>query len=410
MVRHLLLLSALAACAAPIALAQGVPPLPGERFENWLFNAPQGWDRREDDDGLSFTSPDGQASMRLLRGEGLSSAGLDSWLAGQIVLQEQNLTLVNAENRQTTPTSDHYEWITWPRGLRDRQGRVFVRAYIAASPRARAELLVFTAFTLEAFERHSPVLARFIDSAQFANVRGIPKPAPSPLPSIPAPSANGLAAARLSVEPIADEFRCYFSRESDDYSTPDFFLQILPGQQYRTADGTGSFTVVQNRTSRSGAVEWRSGPLATRQGAASPSFATAGWQDDGQVLLLANAPLRRRGGLIDANCYQRGARETRAKAAFARLDPRPGSYACVTQYREDPAGTLEILPGRRYRYGGGEGAYSVDVMHSQMEPNASLKFFGGPFGFGSGTYSDNPPGRQRYSVSSKVSLVCAAKP
>ena len=52
--RNLLLVAAFAANTALIASAQGVP---GERFENWIFSAPQGWDKREDADGLRLTSP-----------------------------------------------------------------------------------------------------------------------------------------------------------------------------------------------------------------------------------------------------------------------------------------------------------------------------------------------------------------
>jgi hypothetical protein len=408
--RNLLLVAALAANAVLIARAQGAP---GERFENWIFNAPPGWDKREDAGGLSLTSPDGQATMRLLPGDELSSIGLKSWLDGQLVLLEQGLTLQTAEEPQTTPIPDHYEWLVWARGLRNRQGPLLPRSYFAADPRGRAELLVYTAPTAEAFQRYLPALAQFIDSVKFANVLGITKLPPRSLPAIPVPSpadlsSLGLTADGLRIEPMPDEFRCYLRSDSDDYSSPDFLLQILPGRQYRTAAGTGSFTVVPQ--TESGRVQWRSGPLATLPQAASASFGTLGLQSEGQLLLLSNAPLGRSGGARDAICYQRGAREARAKEAFGRLDPRPGSYPCVTRFGEDPAGTLVILPGRRYRYDGAEGAYSVHIMRSQLENLASLKFFGGSLVYGSGSYGDYPPGRQTYFVSAKVSLRCGAKP
>jgi hypothetical protein len=274
-------------------------------------------------------------------------------------------------------------------------------------------LLVYTGLTAEAFQRYLPALSQFIDSVKFANVLGITKLPPRSLPAVPVPSpadvsSLGLTAEQLRIEPIPDEFRCYVRSDSDDYSSPDFLLQILPGRQYRTAAGTGSFAVVARR--ESGEIQWRSGPLATPQQAVSASFGTLGWQNDGQLLLLSNAPLGRSGGARDANCYQRGAREARAKEAFGLLDPRPGSYPCVTRFGEDPAGTLVILPGRRYRYDGAEGAYSVNIMRSQLENLASLKFFGGSLGYGSGSYGDYPPGRQTYIISAKVSVRCGAKP
>ena len=84
--RSLLLLAAIAAAQAADVSAQSVPAAPGDRFENWLFTAPAAWVKREDVDGLTLTSPDGQAEMRLLPGEELSSIGLDTWLEGQLVL------------------------------------------------------------------------------------------------------------------------------------------------------------------------------------------------------------------------------------------------------------------------------------------------------------------------------------
>ena len=153
-------------------------------------------------------------------------------------------------------------------------------------------------------------------------------------------------------------------------------------------------------------MKWLSGPLATPHAVGNPSFGTLGSQEQGQLLLLSNVPVGRAGAMRDVNCYQRGPREALAKEAFVRLDPRPGSYQCLTRYGKDPAGTLQILPGRRYRYDGAEGAYSVNIMDFQLERVSTLKFFGGPLDYGSGTYGDEPPGRQSYSVSAKVSLEC----
>jgi hypothetical protein len=288
------------------------------------------------------------------------------------------------------------------RWLRTAQGRVLFRTYVAANPRARAELVVYTALTEDAGQRHLPVLATFVETVRFANVLGVPKPPPRPLPAVAAPAASDLA----RLEPMPDEFRCYVKRMSDDYSSPDLLLQILPNRQYRTAGGTGSFDVSAPRFGTSH-VKWLSGPLATPHAVGNPSFGTLGSQEQGQLLLLSNVPVGRAGALRDVNCYQRGPREALAKEAFGRLDPRPGSYPCLTKYGKDPAGTLQILPGRRYRYDGAEGAYSVNIMDFQLERVSTLKFFGGPLDYGSGTYGDEPPGRQSYSVSARVSLECS---
>lgn len=402
--RQLILLTALVASAGVYGVAQTPPALPGERFENWLFRTPPGWTKREEVDGLTMTSPDGQATMKLLPGEPLSSAGLDTYLNGQLVLQERGLNLESAEAPQTTPTSDHYEWLVHARALTNAQGRRVFRAYFAANPRGRAELMILTASSQDALAKALPIVAAFVDSARFANVLGVPKVPPRPLPPVPAVSPGSvLAASRL--EPIPEEFSCYVRQMSDDYSAPDFFLQILPGRQYRMATGSGSFVVMGGGSSVTGRVRWQSGPLATP---ASPNTGDGiiGWRDEGQLIILSEVPVGRGGAIRTVDCYQRGTREALAKATFVRLDPRPGSYRCITAFGKEPAGTLEILPGRRYRYGGTEGVYAVNVMDYQLEKLSELKFFGGPFDFGRGHYGDEPPGRQGYAISARVSLEC----
>ena len=111
------------------------------------------------------------------------------------------------------------------RWLRTAQGRVLFRTYVAANPRARAELVVYTALTEDAGQRHLPVLATFVETVRFANVLGVPKPPPRPLPAVAAPAASDLA----RLEPMPDEFRCYVKRMSDDYSSPDLLLQDPAG-------------------------------------------------------------------------------------------------------------------------------------------------------------------------------------
>lgn len=402
-----LLLAAFAAsvaAAGAVVAAQTAPALPGERFENWLFRTPQGWVKREDVSGLTLSSPDGLATMLIVPGEQLSTAGLDTYLNGQLQLQERGLTLESAEPPQTTPTSDHYDWLVRARALRNAQGQRIFRSYFAANPRGRAEVMIATALSQDALRRALPAIGEFIDSVRFANVLGIPKPAPQRLPAVPAVSPT--AAERARTEPVADEFSCYVKQMSDDYSHPDFFLQILPGRQYRTAAGTGSFEVVGPASSVTGRVRWLSGPLATTS-TASPSEGAVGWRETAQVIILGQVPIGRGGALRQAVCYQRGAGEGVARTTFTRLDPQPGSYRCVTAYGKDPAGTLEILPGRRYRYGGAEGVYAVNIMDSQLERKlSSLRFFGGPFDEGRGNYGDEPPGRPWYSVSARDSLEC----
>ena len=81
--RTLLLVVGLVAGAVSVLAAQRAPATGSERFENWLFTPPPGWTSREDVDGLVLTASDGQATIRLLPGEELSSMGLKRWLDGQ---------------------------------------------------------------------------------------------------------------------------------------------------------------------------------------------------------------------------------------------------------------------------------------------------------------------------------------
>lgn len=380
--------------SAVVALSQGMPK---ERFENWVFDTPSGWAKRDGPDGLTLTSPDGQAAILLRPGERLS-IGLKFWLDGQTTLLEAGMRLVGALEPQTDTAGDGYEVIVWNRALEDAQGRVLRRAYIALNPRTRAELAVFTAFSEGAFNRYASVAGQLVDAARFANVLGLRKPSPQALPPMP------VSGAATNALPTLDEYRCYLSVESDDYSNPDFLLQILPDQRYRTAGGGGAFTVAGSGSSTT--VRWASGPLVTRQGAASESRAVAVRNEAGLVVRLINAPLGRGGALRDADCYQRGGREAQARLAFARRDPMPGTYRCKAKYGGAAADTLEVLPGRRYAYGGAAGAYAVDIMGDQFRAFSHVRFFGGPLDGGSALYAADGQGRGQFAVSWREELEC----
>jgi hypothetical protein len=403
--RCLMLVIAIVACAR-VGSADSQSTASAQRFENFLFSPPPGWARSEDAEGLLLTSPDGQASIRFLRGVNVSM-GLQQWMYGQFTQREQGLRLLNAEEPQTRVTGDDYEWIVWSRALSDTQGRIMARVYFAADPRGRAELIVFDALGSDAFGRHRSAVARLVDSVQFANVLGLPKPRPQPLPPVPVPLLKDVSGRnQFTSEPIPDQFSCYIRQMSDDYTTPDFFLQILPGRQYRIAAGTGSFDIRRNAEG-TGELRFQSGPLATEPGG-QVSRGLVSLSEQGQLIDLIDAPVPPSGVRKRVFCYQRGTREALAKTELERLDPRPGSYPCLTKYAKDVAGTLEILPGRRYRYRGLEGAYSVDILSAQLSPSrlSTLAFFGGPLGGGSGSYGLDAAGRQSYSVSARESLDC----
>lgn len=381
-------------------------------FGNYIYTAPPGWTQTRQGDALVFTAPGGGAASIRLTAGAVFQGDLKAWFSEQIARSNAGAKVINQGDVQADQTPDGQTILASAAAV-EVGGRTEWRLYIAAQPGDRAELLVYSAASLEAFTKYQAAFTTFADSVDFANVKGVaagtgstkppPAPAPTPappptptpstatiLPAIPVPNLAQLVRAGLDPEnqPIPDEFRCYLSYASSDYSKPAFALQILPNGRYRAPGGEGAYTVVQGSSSSLRYLRWEGGPLSGTDDAFLLFDRT--WGQTIQLDGVSDKDLR-------LYCYQRGGREQHALVQFRRNDPQPGAYPCrTTDGKNTDKGTLEILPGRQYRYGGGSGKYTVNILGKQGDSFSGVDFVGGPLDDNYSTYSEDELGEREF--------------
>jgi hypothetical protein len=192
-----------------------------------------------------------------------------------------------------------------------------------------------------------------------------------------------------SKEPIPDEYHCYPDVTGEKYVTHLLTLQILPGRKYRAGLGTdiygGAFQMdgfYVRFTSGALRSSGRNFYLFRRTDGARLTLRDLGSEEDNTTF----------------ECYQRGGPEQVQQLRFKRKDPQPGSYACVTtDGSNEAAGTLEVLPGRRYRYQGSQGAYTANITGGLDGDNSRLVFTGGSLDDQIADYEESETGQQVYN-------------
>jgi hypothetical protein len=219
-------------------------------------------------------------------------------------------------------------------------------------------------------------------------------PLTAKLPNLPAFDYNTFVRQNIDPQkqPIPDEYHCWANFSTDAYQKPHMIVQILAGGKYRAAFGSstgeGKFTLERRK------LKFVSGPFIGKD---EQSFDFN--RTEGTNLFLIDPldepnPEKRRYYW----CNQHEASVLRF-LKYKRNDPQPGRYACSLQDgKGTDRGTLEILPGRRYRYMYGEknelGAYRADILGESSFAKIS---FDGSLEGNYVSYSSSRSGRQEFS-------------
>lgn len=204
---------------------------------------------------------------------------------------------------------------------------------------------------------------------------------------------NGVDPAR---EPIPGAgFACYAEERGDDYEIPAFTMTIGANRTYTTPAGSGRFTIDPGEIL---SVTFATGPLSDADFPGAVRF-----DDWGQVLTF-RAPA---GG--DYTCYQTGPRQKLALTRFRLKDPAVTAYVCAEDDTGEAAGTLEVLPERRYRYAGTTGDLTVDILGDPDRAFSGVEFTGGALDGRFGTYvQDEATGVRRLSLNTTPDITCAS--
>jgi hypothetical protein len=203
------------------------------------------------------------------------------------------------------------------------------------------------------------------------------------------------------VEPIPDEYRCHARIPGDQYATPSAILQMLPGRKYKFAfSGTiyeGTYTLERNQY-----LEFNRG-LLTKQDPKNNKYDFD--RKSGAFIGMRDLEIGNR--KFDFQCPRRGFEEQRVLLRYKLRDPQLGSYKCVSSENEN-IGTLEVLPGRRYKAGNDEGEYTVDITGGDNSAS-TIEFLSGPLKGRSTNYSSNTSGLQRFSMYVRPTFECVRK-
>ena len=384
------------------------------RLGNLSYRVPPGWTAKAQNGVLAFTPQDlpaGQTAFILLSPDAPLSGDLRAWFEARVAGLHKNVKVLNTTAVEATKAPDGTTVLSRAAVVVGASGEPQYRFYVAGEfgqgQGRRAALLLYQASSLALVQKYQGGLNALADSVNLVkgavagtstapvtgaksggSGSGQPAVTGAALPTIK--TLNAAEFVKAGGNPaealIPGEFRCYEEREGDDVARPHLTVQILPGGKYRTVNGGGSFSVRKDGSLRK--VSWTGGPL----GGSDEGYLNFG--DFGQDLSLNSVGPQER----DYSCYQAGARENRAKLEFALKTPKVGQYPCTaTDGSHKAVGTLEILSGGRYRFGGQEGRYSVDLLSDQNDDWSDLSFMGGPWDDQSATYQEGEDGQRQLS-------------
>lgn len=427
-----------AAILAPLILAAPLVPAQAQtaRLGNLTYRVPSGWTAEARDGVVAFTPrdlPAGGVAFAILSPDVPLSGDLRAWFEARVAGLHENVRVLSASAVEAGKDDKGSPVYSRAAAVVDGSGSPQYRFYVAGqfgpANARRAALLVFQASSLDLVARYQAglvALADSVDEAPAGTAKAAPAPAPTgktspaakaapsppaantaPPPAAALPPLKTLSAADLvragrdpAREPAEGEFRCYEQRAGDDVARPHLVVQILPGRKYRTADGSGTFTLESSSSGSLNYVAWRGGPLGGSDRAWL--FLT----DEGQYLELDGVGPKNR----SYGCYQAGGREDYAKAEFRLKTPLTGRYACVGE-KGPEVQALEILPGGAYRFAGGTGRYRVDLLGEQDRGWGDVDFEGGPLDDRSATFQERAGGLREFDFS-RPSLACGlvAKP
>ncbi|BDP43601.1 hypothetical protein DAETH_35700 (plasmid) [Deinococcus aetherius] len=403
------------------------------RLGNLTYRVPPGWTTQTRNGVLTLTPrdlPSGQTAFILLSPDAPLTGELRPWFEARVRGLHGKVRVLNTTAVEAARAKDGSTVLSQGAvvvgGSGEPQYRFYVAGEFGQGAGRRAVFLLYQASSLDLVGRYQAGLNALADSVDLAGTavaatpgaptprpptpagaatRPTPSPTPSPGATLPAVrTLNAAEFVKAGGNPretlIPGEFRCYEERRGDDVARPHLTVQILPGGGYRTSGGGGTFSVRKDGSLRK--VRWQGGPL----GGSSEGY--LGFGDHGQDFSLGDVGPQER----DYECYQAGARENLARLEFSLKTPKPGKYPCVTGDGSNKgAGTLEILPGGRYRLGGGEGRYAVDLLSDQNEDWSDLEFAGGSLDGASGSYSEGEDGEREFSVfRPKVTCRLVVKP
>ena len=156
------------------------------RFDDWLFRAPAGWQKRQIAGSLALSSPDGRAAILLTPGEKLNG-DLREWFDAKIERLHRSVTVVRASPVQSQKNKSGYTVLAQSVVVESRSGATSFQFYMAGNPSGRAEFASYVAGDAASFVKYNSVVMQFFEGADFVHL----EPQLAAKATVIAPSASG---------------------------------------------------------------------------------------------------------------------------------------------------------------------------------------------------------------------------
>ncbi len=143
-----------------------------EQIGNVLFVAPKNWQKTEINGKLLFIAPDGNQNtvIAILPGEDFSG-DLQSYFKQFLDNNQSNATVIAGGQINKGTSDEGYEVYYSQLVLKEGDGGVSYRLYVATHPGDRAEVAALISTDQNSFQQYKSVFEKFIESLDFANLK-----------------------------------------------------------------------------------------------------------------------------------------------------------------------------------------------------------------------------------------------
>ncbi len=145
---------------------------------NVIYSTPAGWQKLDQEGGVVFIPGDKPIDkavcfIAVLPGQELTS-DFRNWFDSRIEKLNDGLKVLSKGELTETTDDKGIPVIYNTLVVQSSDGQISYRLYISAHPKNKAELIAYVAYSKEDFQKYNPVMQKFLESVEFANVVNAP--------------------------------------------------------------------------------------------------------------------------------------------------------------------------------------------------------------------------------------------
>ncbi len=143
-----------------------------EQVGNVLFVAPSNWKRAETNGKVIFVAPNSNQNtvIAIAPGEEIDGS-LETWFTSFLANNQSNATLLSGGQINKGTSDEGYEVYFCQLVLKEADGSVSYRLYVAAHPGNMAEVAALISTDQNSFQQYKSVFEKFIENLDFTNLK-----------------------------------------------------------------------------------------------------------------------------------------------------------------------------------------------------------------------------------------------